>query len=128
MAKLTHISNRPPRSRAPFKLQDVQDTFDYCAETGTLYYKGTDTAVSSHLCDGAVYLRVANKEVSVHRLLWYIHYGEWPAFNLRHLNGDRTDNRLANLARARWANDRGRPDHYKPARGPAVLDPEGPDW
>jgi len=32
-----------------------------------------------------------------HRVLWALAYGEWPDGPLDHINGDRSDNRLANL-------------------------------
>lgn len=32
------------------------------------------------------------------RLAWRFYYGEWPPVKLRHLNGDRDDLRIANLA------------------------------
>lgn len=32
-----------------------------------------------------------------HRLAWLIHYGEWPSGHIDHINGIRTDNRIANL-------------------------------
>lgn len=32
-----------------------------------------------------------------HRLAWLHHHGEWPAEQLDHINGDRQDNRIANL-------------------------------
>lgn len=32
-----------------------------------------------------------------HRLAWYLHYGEWPGCNIDHINGDKSDNRIANL-------------------------------
>lgn len=35
--------------------------------------------------------------VSAHRVAWAIHYGEWPAGQVDHINGDQTDNRIANL-------------------------------
>ena len=35
-----------------------------------------------------------------HRLAWLLHYGEWPTEFLDHINGDRSDNRIANLREA----------------------------
>ena len=32
-----------------------------------------------------------------HRVAWAIHYGEWPSECIDHINGLRTDNRIANL-------------------------------
>ena len=32
-----------------------------------------------------------------HRVIWALVYGEWPAQEIDHINGDRSDNRLSNL-------------------------------
>ena len=32
-----------------------------------------------------------------HRVIWAIHYGEWPSDQIDHINHDRADNRLVNL-------------------------------
>lgn len=32
-----------------------------------------------------------------HRVAWAIYFGEWPSFHVDHINGDRSDNRIANL-------------------------------
>ena len=45
------------------------------------------------------YLRGSIKPftVTAHRVAWAIHYGHWPKGTIDHVNGDRTDNRIANL-------------------------------
>lgn len=37
------------------------------------------------------------RQFLAHRVCWALHYGEWPSGNLDHINGDRSDNRIANL-------------------------------
>jgi hypothetical protein len=32
-----------------------------------------------------------------HRLAWFLFYGEWPIYEIDHINGDKTDNRIINL-------------------------------
>lgn len=32
-----------------------------------------------------------------HRIAWALHYGEWPAMAVDHINGVRNDNRISNL-------------------------------
>lgn len=39
--------------------------------------------------DGAVY--------AAHRLAWFFTHGSWPEKQIDHINGDRSDNRIANL-------------------------------
>ncbi|MCG8029723.1 MAG: HNH endonuclease [Candidatus Thiodiazotropha taylori] len=32
-----------------------------------------------------------------HRVAWLLHHGEWPQYDIQHINGNRLDNRLVNL-------------------------------
>lgn len=45
------------------------------------------------------YYRVTvNKTVQlVHRIIWALYYGEWPAKQLDHIDGDTTNNKISNL-------------------------------
>lgn len=49
--------------------------------------------------NGAGYLetRVDQYRTYAHRIAWALHYGSWPKQNIDHINGRRTDNRIANL-------------------------------
>ena len=37
------------------------------------------------------------KPMSAHRVVWFLHYGEWPRQHIDHINGIVTDNRVENL-------------------------------
>ena len=42
-------------------------------------------------------IELGGRRYFAHRLAWYLHYGEWPSAMIDHINGDRKDNRIANL-------------------------------
>lgn len=76
----------------------------YDAETGVFTYrivrhylqKLGAVAGAKH---GNGYLRIVidGGHHYAHRLAWLYVYGEWPSKNIDHINGDRSDNRIANL-------------------------------
>ncbi len=55
------------------------------------------TVVGTLRRDGYLSCRFNGREILLHRLAWLLHYGEPPANEIDHINGDRTDNRIANL-------------------------------
>jgi hypothetical protein len=42
-------------------------------------------------------LKYNNKDYLVHRLAWFLYYGEWPKGEIDHINGNKSDNRICNL-------------------------------
>jgi len=46
---------------------------------------------------GYVEVGVLGKHVYGHRLAWAMTHGDWPEFHIDHINGNRSDNRIANL-------------------------------
>lgn len=40
---------------------------------------------------------IFGKKFQAHRVIWALHYGEWPSLPIDHINGITTDNRISNL-------------------------------
>lgn len=61
------------------------------------YKKKGDVAGS--FCKKTGYVKVAlnNKTYLAHRLIWFLHYKNWPKNQIDHINGNRTDNKIENL-------------------------------
>lgn len=81
----------------------LRETFTYSCETGQF------TRVVAHRRDwigriagsinghGYVVIRIGKRAYAAHRLAWLYVHGEWPAGHIDHINGNKTDNRIANL-------------------------------
>lgn len=83
----------------------LKEVLDYDPDTGIFTAKltrGNCLAGRTVGCDnGGGYLKISidNRVYFAHRLAWLFMTGEWPTFEIDHINGVRTDNRWCNLRR-----------------------------
>ena len=84
----------------------VRELLHYDPETGVFLWrvryqrvKIGDVAGCLHP-DGYIRITISRRRFYSHRLAWLHVYGEWPTAEVDHINGSRSDNRLANLRAA----------------------------
>ncbi len=90
------------RDKQDEAIKNVADILHYCPETGIFRWKvrrGPCVAgdVAGNLSDGYIVLRIYQRSIKAHRLAWFMVHGEFPDCFIDHINGDRSDNRIANL-------------------------------
>lgn len=83
-------------------LNQLRDTVEYSPETGIFTRKiaagnkAAGTQIGNVNVKGYLKALVHGKYVVLHRLAWFYVFGVWPT-QLDHINGDKQDNRIANL-------------------------------
>jgi HNH endonuclease/AP2 domain len=75
----------------------IRATVNYDPLTGLFTRKSGPGRGGNKNGAGYIQLNVDGKFYYGHRLAWWFVYGEWPSGELDHINGDRSDNRIANL-------------------------------
>jgi hypothetical protein len=85
----------------------VRELLDYDPKTGVFRWRSTTrkgeqagSVAGSLQSDGIWRILVNGREYNAHRLAWLHVYGKWPPLVLNHINGDKADNRIANLREA----------------------------
>lgn len=99
------MSTKTP-TKPELTADQLREVLIYDAETGVFTWRNASrrcvvgaVAGSMH---GAGYrqIRLLGRLHLSHRLAWLYVYGEWPVNQIDHINGERTDNRIANLRQA----------------------------
>jgi hypothetical protein len=83
--------------------ETLRNLLDYDPDTGIFHWRvsrgGVEPgAAAGHINNrGYILIRVNGTDFKAHRLAWLHFHGMWPDHQIDHINGDRSDNRIANL-------------------------------
>lgn len=83
--------------------KDVRDLFYYNENTGVFLWRIKTSNIKPGMragCDngyGYIQVSIRNNLYLQHRLVWLYVYGEFPPYDIDHINGIRDDNRITNL-------------------------------
>ena len=119
----------------------LRSHYAYDPETGTITFRKTDRTIlkagrvtgltkerNGYTCLEAT-LPSRRRSLKAHLVAWCLHYGEWPTFQVDHVNQKKDDNRIDNLRRSTVEQNRANIRKYASYRGkPCTSQFKGVHW
>ncbi len=119
---------------APVSIEWLRDNLIYEPETGVFLWRRRGfgrtlgRVLGTKNWDGYVVIKVNQVPCYAHRLAWFHSHGEWPQGHIDHIDGNRSNNAIANLREATAAQNAARRPTKRslaPSRG---VFPQGPGF
>lgn len=73
------------------------EDLEYNPETGVLRNSRLGKELGAYNGQGYLDVMIDGNRYKVHRVIWFLFYGEWPNCVIDHINHNRSDNRIENL-------------------------------
>lgn len=77
--------------------EDLKKHVTYDPKTGIFTKRGNNLPINKRNTQGNTIINIGRKQYQAHRMAWLYVYGELPNYLIKHINGDKTDNRIENL-------------------------------
>jgi len=103
MAQIIKISVTSATGSPSLTQEQLKELLHYDSDTGTFTWVDSRGRVASGDVAGSpqsmgyLSIRINGRLHLAHRLAWLYSTGEWPKYQIDHINGIRTDNRISNL-------------------------------
>lgn len=81
----------------PCSPAEARENFFLTPDGELRFKKWPDRPINGKAKKGVVTVMCDGRTFNVARTIWCLHYGEWPDYNLRHIDGDLRNNKLSNL-------------------------------
>lgn len=105
----------------------VYELLSYNPETGFFCWHKTGCRAGHTRKDGYVGIGIGGRIYRAHRLAWLLVYDRMPTL-IDHINGDRSDNRIANLRECTSSENRQNSRHVRSASGYRGVSRNGRRW
>jgi len=78
-------------------LLEASKVISYDHQSGIILREDRKNSLGSLDKDGYLIIKIKGLQWKAHRLAWAKYYGQSPKYNIDHINGIKTDNRICNL-------------------------------
>jgi hypothetical protein len=102
-ARQLKLAHRAEKRREVVRLDRARELLDYNPWTGTFTWKVKRGNLRAGSVAGSVnengyrVIHIDDREYRASRLAYFMHYGEWPSRNIRHMDGNRLNDEINNL-------------------------------